>query len=71
MKVTELKREQLVLLKERMISDEMYITEGREASCEELERADELVKDEMVFKAFADEEFSEDDFSEHEDDWCR
>lgn len=63
MKVTELTKEQLIQLKERMLSDEIYISEGRIASEEDFERADAEVQDEIVFKAFAGEEFSDRDFS--------
>lgn len=53
MKVTELSREKLNELKERMLADEIYLTEGREPTFEELEKAHEQITDEAVFKVFA------------------
>ena len=52
MKVTELSREKLDELKERMLSDEIYLTEGREPTLEELAKARDQIKDEAVFKVF-------------------
>lgn len=57
MKVQELSRERIDELKKRMVSDEIYIAEGREATFEELEKAKDQVSDELVFKAFGDVDF--------------
>lgn len=56
MKVTELSREKLNELKERMLADEVYLTEGREPTFEELKKAHEQIKDEAVFKVFAQDD---------------
>jgi response regulator NasT len=45
--------EKLDELKERMLSDEIYLTEGREPTFEELAKAHDQIKDEAVFKVFA------------------
>ena len=57
MKVQELSHERIDELKKRMVSDEIYIAEGREATFEELEKAKDQVSDELVFKAFGDVDF--------------
>ena len=57
MKVQELDRGRIYELKKRMVSDEIYIAEGREATFEELEKAKDQVSDELVFKAFGDVDF--------------
>ena len=51
MTVSELSRDQLTELKERMIDDEIYEKEGRGASYDELAEA-ESVPDEKVFEKY-------------------
>ena len=62
MMVHELNRDQLTELKQRMINDEIYEEEGRDASYGELADA-ESIPDEKVFKKYAGTEFVNDDFS--------
>lgn len=52
MKVSELDKAGMSGLKERLVSDEIYITEGREATKEECERGAEAIPDELVLKLF-------------------
>lgn len=59
--VHELTSDQLTELKQRMIDDEIYEKEGRNASYGELAEA-ESVPDEKVFKKYEGVEFSNDDF---------
>lgn len=61
MTIYELSRDQLTELKERMIDDEIYEKEGRNASHGELAEA-ESVPDEKVFEKYEGVEFSNDDF---------
>ena len=61
MTVSELSRDQLTELKQRMIDDEIYEKEGRGASYSELENA-ESIPDEKVFEKYEGVEFSNDDF---------
>lgn len=62
MDVRQLNRDQLTELKERMVSDEIYESEGRCASCGELADAGKSVPDEKVFERYAETEFVNDDF---------
>ena len=62
MMVYELSRGQLTELKQRMIDDEIYEKEGRDASYGELADA-ESIPDEKVFEKYAGTEFVNDDFS--------
>ena len=64
MTVRELSREQMLQLKQEMIDDELYESEGRGASYGELADADGLVSDDAVYGRYAGTEFSDDDF------WC-
>ncbi len=64
MTVRELSRERLLQLKQEMIDDELYDSEGRGASWEELAGADGLVSDDAVFGRWDGTEFSDGDF------WC-
>lgn len=57
MKVRELSRERIDELKERMVSDEIYMSEGRDATFDEIEKGKRQVPDELVFKAFGDVDF--------------
>lgn len=61
MMVSELSRDQLTELKQRMVSDEIYESEGRTPSYGELSEA-ESVPDEKVFEKYEGVEFSNDDF---------
>ena len=61
MTVRQLNRDQLTELKQGMISDEIYDTEGRTASYGELAEA-ESVPDEKVFEKYEGTEFVNDDF---------
>lgn len=61
MTVSELSRDQLTELKQRMVSDEIYESEGRTPSYGELSEA-ESVPDEKVFEKYEEVEFSNDDF---------
>lgn len=61
MTVRQLNRDQLTELKQRMVSDEIYDTEGRTASYGELAEA-ESVPDEKVFERYEGIRFSNDDF---------
>lgn len=61
MTVRQLNRDQLTELKERMVSDEIYETEGRSASYGELADA-ESIPDEKVFEKYEGTEFVPDDF---------
>ena len=61
MTVRQLSRDQLTELKQQMVSDETYNTEGRTASYGELAEA-ESVPDEKVFEHYAGIGFVEDDF---------
>lgn len=61
MMVSELSRDQLTELKQRMIDDEIYEKEGRDASYGELAEA-ESVPDEKVFEKYEGTKFSSDDF---------
>lgn len=61
MTVRELKRDQITELKQRMVYDEIYEAEGRDASYGELAEA-ETVPDEKVFEKYEGTEFSSDDF---------
>ena len=56
MKVTELNREQLLILKQRYIMDDHWPSWG------ELAAADAFVSDEEIFEAYADIDFVEEDF---------
>ena len=62
MTVRQLSRDQLTELKQRMIDDEIYEKEGRDASYGELAEA-KSVPDEKVFEKYAGTEFVNDDFS--------
>ena len=62
MTIYELSRDQLTELKQRMIDDEIYEKEGRDASYGELAEA-ESVPNEKVFEKYAGTEFVNDDFS--------
>ena len=62
MTIYELSRDQLTELKQRMIDDEIYEKEGRDASYGELAEA-KSVPDEKVFEKYAGTEFVNDDFS--------
>lgn len=59
MRTTELSREQLIQLKQAMLSND---TEDG-VSYDELSRADELISDEAIHERFAGFSFSPDDFS--------
>lgn len=61
MTVRQLNRDQLTELKQRMVSDEIYESEGRTPSYGELAEA-ESVPDEKVFEKYEGVEFSNDDF---------
>ena len=61
MTVHELSHDQLTELKQRMIDDEIYEKEGRDASYGELAKA-ESIPDEKVFEKYEGVEFSNDDF---------
>ena len=61
MTVRQLSRDQLTELKQKMVSDEIYNTEGRTASYGELAEA-ESIPDEKVFAHYDGTEFVEDDF---------
>lgn len=61
MTVRELNRDQLDELKGRMVSDEIYETEGRTPSYGELADAGSI-PDERVFEHYDGVEFSDDDF---------
>ena len=61
MTVRELNRDQLAELKQRMVNDEIYESEGRTPSYGELAEA-ESVPDEKVFEKYEGVEFSDDDF---------
>ena len=57
MKVTELNREQLVQLKQRMYMDRQW------PSWSELAEVDGLISDEEVFEEFDGTDFTEEDFT--------
>ena len=61
MTVRQLNRDQLTELKQRMVSDEIYESEGRTPSYGELAEA-ESVPDEKVFERYEGTKFSPDDF---------
>lgn len=61
MKVTELKRDQLIQLKQRYLTD-WYDTYAKSPSMGELANADSIISDELVFDYFEGDEFVEDDF---------
>lgn len=61
-KLNELTKEQKLTLKQRLLDDETYDSEGRGASYGELASADRLVSDERLEEVFGTTEFSEDDF---------
>lgn len=61
MTVRELNRDQLTELKQRMVSDEIYESEGRTPSYGELADA-ENISDEKVFERYDGIEFVPDDF---------
>ena len=61
MTVSELSRDQLTELKQRMIDDEIYEKEGRGAGYGGLANA-ESIPDEKVFEKYDGIEFSNDDF---------
>lgn len=61
MTVRQLNRDQLTELKQRMVNDEIYESEGRTPSYGELAEA-ESVPDEKVFEKYEGVEFSNDDF---------
>ena len=61
MTVRELSDDQLVELKQKMVDDEIYETEGRGASYGELAAA-ERIPDERVFELYDGVDFSNDDF---------
>ena len=63
MTVRELNRDQLTELKGRMVSDEIYESEGRTPSWGELAEA-ESVPDERVFEKYEGTEFAPGDFWE-------
>lgn len=62
MKFSELNSDQRLQLKQRMLDDELYRTEGRSASYGELAHAGSLVTDEALEKEYGGTEFSPDDF---------
>ena len=64
MTVRELSREQMLQLKQEIIDDELYESEGRGASYGELADADGLVSDDAVYGRYGGTEFSDGDF------WC-
>lgn len=57
MKVHELSRERIDELKGRMVADEIYMSEGRDATFDEIEKGKGQIPDELVFKAFGDVDF--------------
>ena len=61
MTVRQLNRDQLTELKQRMVSDEIYESEGRTPSYGELAEA-ESVPDEKVFERYEGTKFSSSDF---------
>ena len=61
MTVRQLNRDQLTELKQRMVSDEIYESEGRTPSYGELVEA-ESVPDEKVFEKYDGIDFVQDDF---------
>lgn len=61
MNVRQLNRDQLTELKERMVDDEIYESEGRSANYGELYDAKE-VPDDRVFERYGDMEFVQEDF---------
>lgn len=57
MKVQELGRDRIDELKGRMVADEIYMSEGRDATFDEIEKGKGQIPDELVFKAFGDVDF--------------
>ena len=57
MKVQELSRDRIDELKGRMVADEIYMSEGRDATFDEIEKGKNQIPDELVFKAFGDVDF--------------
>ncbi len=62
MRFNELNGDRRLQLKQRMLDDELYRTEGRSASYGELCRAESLVTDEALEMEYGGTEFSPDDF---------
>lgn len=62
MKVTELNRDQLIELKQTLLTDRNN-AQGEGTSYGELAEADSLISDEEVYEGYADIDFSEDDFA--------
>ena len=61
MTVHELDRDQLISLKQKMVSDRCY-ENGEDASYGELAEADETISDAEVFAEFNGTNFTEEDF---------
>lgn len=61
MNVTELNREQLVELKQTLLTDRNN-AKGVGTSYDELANADTIISDEEIYEGYADIDFSEDDF---------
>ena len=62
MTFNELNAEQRLALKQRMLDEELYETEGRSASYGELADADRLVTDEKLRERYEGTEFVPEDF---------
>lgn len=62
MRLRDLNDDQRLQLKQKVIDDRCYKSEGRSASCGELAAADSLVADEELEKEFGDTDFVEEDF---------
>lgn len=61
MKVIELRRKQLVELKQAYLIRRLE-ENGEMLTCSDLANADEIIPDKVVFRLFADVEFPDDDF---------
>lgn len=61
MEVKDLSRDQLIELKQALLS-QRYDSKGESPSYGELADVDELISDEEIFAAYAGTSFSEDDF---------
>ena len=62
MRFRELNDDQRLQLKQKMLDDELYQTEGRSASYGELGHAESLVTDEALEEEYGGTSFSPEDF---------